>query len=341
MGTSTAAAPAATAAALSGRTAAAIGAAAVGITTLALYRTHRAAKERARAEAEAAAEAERARRAQDSAPASFAEAVERFFGGSLRADDCVLRLTAALREQGFTRDSTLTTLSLPRDPLMLPLRELLQKQWGECLCLSTLSGLPLLGVTGLRAAISGAGQGGQRPRTAIIACAHLAIAADGTVGECDVLGQRKDDAPAHACSGLLAFRHELASGQVDVQPDPADLEYWLLKQALLPRVTFGTTVPSLEELVQLAAGAIADEVEQLVNAVLLPPDGSADSSALAEAGDVAVFVGVALHGPQHPRNELILPIQFYSAVDGVVADLLPTLRPEGGAGEESGSRQSV
>ena len=126
-----------------------------------------------------------------------------------------------------------------------------------------------------------------------------------------------------------------------MQPDPSDLEYWLLKQALLPRVTFGTTVPSLEELVQLAAGAIADEVEQLVNAVLLPPDGSADSSALAEAGDVAVFVGVALHGPQHPRNELILPIQFYSAVDGVVADLLPTLRPEGGAGEESGSRQSV
>ena len=50
------------------------------------------------------------------------------------------------------------------------------------------------------------------------------------------------------------------------------------------------------------AGAIADEVEQLVNAVLLPPDGSADSSALAEAGDVAVFVGVALHGPQHPRR---------------------------------------
>ena len=62
---------------------------------------------------------------------------------------------------------------------------------------------------------------------------------------------------------------------------------------------------------------------------------------LWEAGDVAVFVGVALHGPQHPRNELILPIQFYSAVDGVVTDLLPTLRPEGGAGDDSGSRQSV
>jgi hypothetical protein len=98
-----------------------------------------------------------------------------------------------------------------------------------------------------------------------------------------------------------------------VQPDPSDLEYWLLKQALLPRVTFGADkktpntengsvflsnetqhhlsrqaqdkqtnfrfvsfscllacllacsrtgegVPSLEELVQLAAAAIAEEV---------------------------------------------------------------------------------
>ena len=58
-----------------------------------------------------------------------------------------------------------------------------------------------------------------------------------------------------------------------MQPDPSDLEYWLLKQALLPRVTFGAEVPTLEELVQLAAGAIADEVEELVNSVLLAEGG--------------------------------------------------------------------
>jgi hypothetical protein len=180
-------------------------------------------------------------------------------------------VTAVLRQQGFTRDNTLAALSLPRDPLMASFRDQLQKVWGEndMLCFSSLSGLPLLGVTGLRAACSGARQ---RPRTVIIACAHMAIAADGTVGECDVRGQPASEGypPAHACSGLIALRHEMQTGHVDVQPDPSDLEYWLLKQALLPRVTFGAEVPTLEDLVQLAAGAIADEVEELVNSVRAP-----------------------------------------------------------------------
>lgn len=74
--------------------------------------------------------------------------------------------------------------------------------------------------------------------------------------------------------------------------------------------------------------------------------------------DVAVFVGVSIHGPQHPRNELvglsaihrscrtnrvrshktislarahalqIWPVQFYSSVDGVVTDHMRALVSE-------------
>ena len=314
-------------------------AAAAAAAGLALWRTHLATKEAAAQKAlnlaalvlaEEEAAQELARRAAEEVPCDFAAALARCFGETLQLDEWALSLTAVLHGQGFTRGNTLATLSLPRDPLMAPFREQLQKLWGEndTLCVSSLSGLPLLGVTGLRAACSGARQ---RPRTVIIASAHMAVAADGTVGECDVLGEPAEDGhpPAHACTGLLAFRHELQTGQVDVQPDPSDLEYWLLKQALLPRVTFGAEVPTLEELVQLAAGAIADEVEELVNSVLLAEGGDRSrtgaSSALGldpdetlSGSDVAVFVGVALHGPEHPRNERVWPVQFYSSVGGVV-----------------------
>ena len=127
-----------------------------GFGALALWRTHTASQEAAAAAREA--EAQRAAAAAQAAlegapePESFERTVDRCFGETLRLDDFMLSLTSVLREVGFTRDNTLMTLSLPRDPLMNPVREQLQKVWGDGVCLSSLSGLPLLGHTGLRAA---------------------------------------------------------------------------------------------------------------------------------------------------------------------------------------------
>eukprot|EP01043_Picozoa_sp_COSAG02_P019797 COSAG02_NODE_964_length_15595_cov_7.284709_6_plen_221_part_00 len=176
-----------------------------GFGALALWRTHTAAQEAAAREA---ADAKRvaAQAASEAAPEpeSFEAAVDRCFGETLRLDDFMLSLTSVLRECGFTRDNTLTTLSLPRDPLMSPVREQLQKLWGDGVCLSSLSGLPLLGHTGLRAACGAHGSNAsgwrQDRRTLIVACAHIAVAADGTIGECDVLGQDASRSMAHACS---------------------------------------------------------------------------------------------------------------------------------------------
>ena len=121
------------------------------------------------------------------------------------------------------------------------------------------------------------------------------------------------------------------------------------------------------------------QVEQLVSSVLLGDssrnisNGSASLNSTSKSSpnaggagagkdaqqDVAVFVGVSIHGPQHPRNELvrlpspmhrfchntrmvrpqqhgltcacvsrglqIWPVQFYSSVDGVVTDHMRTL----------------
>lgn len=172
-----------------------------GFGALALWRTHAAAQKAAAREA-AAREAAEAQAASEPVPQpeSFEATVDRCFGETLRLDDFMLSLTGVLRECGFTRDNTLTTLSLPRDPLMSPVREQLQKLWGDGVCFSSLSGLPLLGHTGLRAACGTHGSWRQDRRTLIVACAHIAIAADGTVGECDVLGQDASRPMAHACS---------------------------------------------------------------------------------------------------------------------------------------------
>lgn len=175
----------------------------VGFGALALWKAHAAAQE---ATAREAAEAKRAAAqvASEAAPEpeSFESTVDRCFGETLRLDDFMLSLTSVLRECGFTRDNTMATLSLPRDPLMGPVREQLQKIWGDGVCFSSLSGLPLLGHTGLRAACGAHGSNAsgwrQDRRTLIVACAHIAVAADGTVGECDVLGH--EGTMAHACS---------------------------------------------------------------------------------------------------------------------------------------------
>jgi hypothetical protein len=155
-----------------------------GVGAIALWRTHAAGKELEESaaaaaeleekEVQAARESEAARESAAPEPESFGATVERCFGETLRLDDFTLSLTGALRAAGFTRDNTLTTLSLPRDPLITPLREQLQKLWGEGISLSSLSGLPLLGQTGLRAACGAGGAGAlgwrRRPRTLIVAC---------------------------------------------------------------------------------------------------------------------------------------------------------------------------
>jgi hypothetical protein len=54
-----------------------------------------------------------------------------------------------------------------------------------------------------------------------------------------------------------------------------------------------------------------------------------------------VCVAVALHGPEHPRNERVWPVQFYSSVDGIVTDLMPTLVSEADVSKPNQTKPSV
>ena len=47
-----------------------------------------------------------------------------------------------------------------------------------------------------------------------------------------------------ACAALIAMRQEMLAGKLEVELDPTDVEYSLLKQGLLPRLPYGM-VPSL------------------------------------------------------------------------------------------------
>ena len=61
--------------------------------------------------------------------------------------------TAQLHDRGYHASNTLTTISIPRDSMMIELTDKVQKRWGSALVVTSLAGLPMIGVTGLRAAL--------------------------------------------------------------------------------------------------------------------------------------------------------------------------------------------
>ena len=116
---------------------------------------------------------------------------------------------------------------------------------------------------------------------------------------------------------------------MQVELDPTDLEYSLLKQGLLPRMPYGTVLP-LERLTRTIADWIAEELDHLIAATLLQPAEAAGVGAgTATTGggmqaegrhgaevNVAVVVGVQLHGPEHPKRDLVWPAHFWTVGHG-------------------------
>ena len=98
-------------------------------------------------EAKLAAAEKRAAAASAGEPNTYEATVERYFPGSMAVDDFVVRVTAQLQARGFHSNNTLTTISIPRDPMMLDLTDKIQKRWGSALVVTSLAGLPMIGAS--------------------------------------------------------------------------------------------------------------------------------------------------------------------------------------------------
>eukprot|EP01052_Picozoa_sp_SAG31_P034841 SAG31_NODE_4125_length_3561_cov_1.766898_2_plen_148_part_00 len=142
------------------------------------------------------------------------------------------------------------------------------------------------------------------------------------------------------CDALCRFREELKTGQVSVRPDPLDVEYTTMKLSLLDCIAsnnamelkrktskneqdlvggsssltaLATTVPSLAALTLMAAEAIAQSMQQLIDAVVN-----------LEMADIGCFIGVHIHGPG--GKDYIYTHSFSVIVAGEKHDLTLDLR---------------
>ncbi len=193
----------------------------------------------------------------------------------------VTTLLDVLAPYGFSRDGSLPLVSVCRDELMTGFVDAVTSHWGRSFDLSSLGGLPLLGRTGLAAALGHAPDESGRHRLVVLAFPHVGVDADDGVG-----AVRRPGVPGTttACGAVEVARRALHDGVSGVVVDPHDVEESLLLQRL--RGVLGSApVPSLADLTELVRTLAVDELRLLLD----------DLAAGPVAVDAALLSGVVIH----------------------------------------------
>lgn len=217
----------------------------------------------------------------------FREALARYFPGSRPEREFIAATARQLQAAGFSRENSLPCVGVCRDEIATPLINDVETIWGPAFQLASLAGMLTAGITGFGAAAHHAPEDDDGRRHLIVyAMPHIAIAGDGTIGQVERPGVPD---PSTACGALIGFRKELAAGTIDVALDRLDAEQSLLKQSLIPKLTYGE-VPSLVNLTRCAADAIEEDLVAMLPKL---------AAALGEERptDAAIFTGIQIHGP--------------------------------------------
>ena len=210
-----------------------------------------------------------------------------------------------LRANGFHASTSLPLVSVCRDELMAPFVAAVTGRWGHCFDMSSLGGLPLLGRTGIAAALGHAPGEGGRHRLVVFAFPHIGVAADGAVG-----GVRRPGVPGttSACGALEVARTALAAGVSGVVLDPHDVEESLLVTTLRS-VVGDAPPPGLVEVTEIVRQAAVEELAHLLS-------GLASSTVPV---DFALLSGVLVHGAEDDRVSVV---SAHMSSDGETRDLL-------------------
>lgn len=231
------------------------------------------------------------------------QAIQHHFQGAIREEAFVKRTYANLNDLGFYNYNTLSCVSLCRDEMCSPFLDEIDSLWkapfmnikddvgkAETLythsfCLSSLAGMLFLGVTGMKAAVSHAPiDNNGRQKFVFFAFPHIGINDKGVLGEVERPGHER---PTTACGALVALRKELESGFINLESDPSDIEYILLKQRLLKRIKiFSGEIPSVKKLTYFAYETILEDLEKLIEQVVDP-----------KLADYAILTGIQVHSP--------------------------------------------
>ena len=214
----------------------------------------------------------------------------------------------ALAPFGFHEHTSLPLVSVCRDELMFAFVDAVTAHWGHCFDLSSLAGLPLMGRTGLGAALGHAPDDDGRHRLVVFAFPH--IGHDGGIGAVHRPGVPGTTA---ACGAVEVARSALMSGVSGVVLDPHDVEESVLVQRLR-RILGSADVPDLPAVTELVRRSAVDELTLLLSGLTTP----------SVVVDWALVSGVVVHG--HDDDSVSLSSAVV-VVDGVVTDLqLPRRR---------------
>jgi hypothetical protein len=172
----------------------------------------------------------------------------------------------ALAPHGFQAATALPLVSVCRDELMFPFLDAVSAQWGHCFDMSSLAGLPLLGRTGIGAALGHAPGDDGRHRLVVFAFPHIGIDADGVVGSVERPGVAGSTA---ACGAVAVARRALVRGVSGVVLDRHDVEESLLV-ARLREVLGDGLVPDLVVVTELVRAAAVEELSVLLSDLNTP-----------------------------------------------------------------------
>jgi hypothetical protein len=208
----------------------------------------------------------------------------------------------ALAPFGFHEHTSLPLVSVCRDELMFAFVDAVTAHWGHCFDLSSLGGLPLMGRTGLGAALGHAPDDDGRHRLVVFAFPHIGV--DGGLGAVHRPGVPGTTA---ACGAVEVARTALMSGVSGVVLDPHDVEESVLVQRLR-RILGSADVPDLPAVTELVRRSAVEELTLLLSGLTTP----------SVVVDWALVSGVVVHGHDDDAVSLSSAVVV---VDGVATHL--------------------
>jgi hypothetical protein len=251
-------------------------------------------------------------------PPSPPRVVTEAYPQALPLDDAVEELSAWLGSQSFDPESALAVTASCRDELVGELRAVVRRHWHKSFDFSSLSGLPLAGVTGMQAALGHAPRAGQHSQMVIFAMPHVGMLATGAAGQAVRRGRPE---PTSACGSLAAAqawaRDVVRNPVILADPiDELDAEQSMARIRLLRRVPDLADIPMLP-LVERTCSIMRDELWTLAEIVTDPA-----------SVDVALVTAVLVHGPD--GNDYVQPAERRLRVAGrtSVAPRMTTTRPK-------------
>ncbi|CAI5929352.1 unnamed protein product [Closterium sp. NIES-64] len=233
-------------------------------------------------------------RAKRAAPAALAT-MAATFPNAMQEEMFMHAVADELRNLGFKRDNCIALVNTCRDEVCRPIVNLIDKEFGLSFNIAGLGGLVNCGKTGFKAAMSHSPEfpcetdGKPRERYIFFGFPHVSIGESGEVGSLLRRGRGK---PSSACGALIAIQGDISAGG-EIEEDPNNAEYVLLKKKIAAKIPPSSGSPSLVQVTRAALQAITDDLENLISLTVDPA-----------TADYAVITGVQIHsGNQVPGEE--------------------------------------